>query len=239
MPKYDNAGDVINLAASEVGITAVQSPLGSTDPSFIQLAKLLTSAGRELLGLHNWQRLTKEEAFTTTAAAEYPLPDDFGYMIDQSHWDRSNSLPMAGPLSAQDWQYLLGSDSAVSSIYVSFRVAEGVLKVLPNPPPSGVDIAYEYVSRNWVVEANGTTFKDLISDDSDIVLYESTLIVKFLKLRFLGAKGFDTTDAVNQFSAAFMQWTGKDISAPVLSMSRRSSFPYLSKRNIPNTGFGS
>lgn len=239
MAKYDTAGAIINLAASEVGLTPVASPIGSTDPAFLQLTQLLTSAGRELLALHNWQRLTKEATFTTTTAAEYDLPSDFGYMIDQSHWDRSNSLPLAGPLSAQDWQYLLGSDSAASSIYVSFRVAEGVLKILPDPAPAGVDVAYEYVSRNWVVENNGTTFKDLVENDSDVVLYESSVIVKFLKLRFLEAKGFDTTAATNQFGSVFMQWTGKDISAPVLNMARRSSFPYLSERNIPDTGFGS
>lgn len=235
---YDTAAKVINLAASECGLTAVSDPYSSTDPAFIQLTNLLTSAGREMLGLHTWQKLMKTHTFLTDGSTEIALPSDFGYMIDQTHWDQDNRRPLGGPLSPQDWTYLIGGNIAIGVIYVSFRVADGVMKLLPDPTPLNHTIFYEYVSKNWVLDKDGVTEKDSPSDPNDVILYESSLIVKFLKLRFLEAKGFDTTAAMNQFTSVFMQWTGKDMSAPVLSMARNRIFPYLGWRNIPETNYG-
>lgn len=246
MPQYDTAANIINAAASECGMTAVTDPYASTDPAFIQLRNILTSAGRELIGLNGnagWQRLIKTFTLTTLVPPDtgiYDLPVDFGFMIDQTGWTPTNRLPLGGPLSAQDWTYLVNTNLASSTIYVSFRVAQGKFNILPMPPPTGVIINYEYMSRFWVATAAFPTVlaKDAPTASDDVILYEPILITKFLKLRFLEAKGFDTIAASKQFEVAFMQWTGNDISAPVLSMARMRTFPYLGWRNIPETGYG-
>jgi hypothetical protein len=80
--------------------------------------------------------------------------------------------------------------------------------------------------------------KDAPTAADDVILYEPILITKFLKLRFLEAKGFDTVAASKQFEVTFMQWTGNDISAPTLSMARMRVFPYLNWRNVPETNYG-
>lgn len=234
----DTAATIINQAASECGLTAVEDPYASTDPAFIQLRNILTSSGRELLGLHEWQKMMRTHTFTTTTDTEYPLPDDFGYMIDQTYWDRTNRMPLGGPLSPQDWSFLIGGNITLGTVYVTFRVVEGVMRLLPDPPGAGHDIRYEYICKNWVLDKDGTTYKDAPEDKDDVILYESILAVKFLKLRFLEAKGFDTSAAMEQFTNVFMQWTGKDVSAPILSMARNRIFPYLGYRNIPETNYG-
>jgi len=96
------------------------------------------------------------------------------------------------------------------------------------------------MSRWWVAETGAPTVavKDKVEASDDVVLFEPILITKFLKLRFLEAKGFDTTAAVQQFQSVFMQWTGKDVSAPVLNAARMRLFPYLGWRNIPETNYG-
>jgi hypothetical protein len=215
----------------------------STDPAFIQLRNILTAAGQELLGLHEWQRLIKAHTITTVVppdTGEYDLPADFGFMIDQTGWTPTNRLPLGGPLSPQDYTYLLNTNLASSTIYVSFRQAQGKFIVLPQPPPDATVLNFEYISRWWVADALTPTVleKDTPNANDDVVLFEPVLIRKFLKLRFLEAKGFDTTAAVGQFNSVFMQWTGKDISAPVLSMARMRVFPYLNWRNIPETNYG-
>jgi len=236
---YDTAGEVINQAASECGLTAVSDPYASSDPAFVQFRNLLNSAGRELLGLHEWQKLTTPYSFQTVGGQqEYPLPADFSHMIDQTNWDRDNRRPLGGPLSPQDWTYLLGGNITTGTLYISFRMAEGVMKFLPDPLQSDHEIIFEYISKNWVLDQDGITRKDKAASKDDVILYESILMVKFLKLRFLEAKGFDTTAAMNQFSSSFMVWTGKDMSAPVLSMARNRIFPYLGWRNIPETNYG-
>ena len=56
MARWDDAGTIINDAAVEVGLSAVADPFASADPAFVQLCRLLTSAGRELLGMHQWHK---------------------------------------------------------------------------------------------------------------------------------------------------------------------------------------
>jgi hypothetical protein len=243
MARYDTAGDIINAAASSVGLTAIPDPFASSDPAFVQLRNILTSAGRELIGLHDWQRLIKQHSITTAVppdTGEYDLPADFGRMIDQTGWSPTNRLPLGGPLSPQDYTYLVNTNLASSTIYVSFRQAQGKFIVLPQPPPNAMEMNFEYISRDWVALAIAPTVlaADEVTANDDVVLYEPILIEKFLKLRFLEAKGFDTTAAMGQFNTVFMQWTGNDISAPTLNMARMRVFPYLNWRNIPETNYG-
>ncbi len=246
MARYDTAGDIINAAAVECGLTAVADPFASTDPAFVQLVQLLTNTGRELLGLFQWNRFVKEHSITTAVPPDdgnYDLPDDFAYFIDQTGWTPTNAglgLPLGGPLSEQDWAYLVNTNLASSTIFVSFKMSQGQFQVLPQPPPDGIDINFKYISRWWVALAAAATVavQDRITASDNVVLYEPILITKFLKLRFLEAKGFDTTGASQQFHSVFMQWTGKDVSAPVLNAARMRLFPYLGWRNIPETNYG-
>lgn len=246
MARYDTAAEIINAAAVECGLTAVSNPFASTDPAFVQLVQLLTNTGRELLGLHQWNKMVADHSITTNVppdTGDYDLPDDFAYMIDQTGWTPTNAglgLPLGGPLTEQDWAYLVNTNLASSTIYVSFKISQGQFQVLPQPPPDAIDINFKYISRWWVALAAAPTVgvTDKVANPDDVVFYEPILIAKFLKLRFLEAKGFDTTAAAAQFHSVFMQWTGKDISAPVLNAARYRVFPYLGWRNIPETNYG-
>lgn len=245
MATFDTALNVVNAAASECGLTAVSDVFASTDPAFIQLRTILTTAGRELLFLNNWQKLVKFHSITTVVPPDtgnYDLPADFGYIMDQTGWsplEGGSGLPLGGPLSEQDWAYLTNTNLASSTVYVSFKLSQGQFQVLPQPPPDNIAVNFRYITKNWVA-LTGTTDpnKDQVTLNTDVVLYESILIVKFLKLRFLEAKGFDTTAAVAQFLNMFNNITGKEIAAPVLNMARMRIFPYLGYRNIPESRYG-
>lgn len=243
MSKYDTAGQVVNQAAVECGLIPVSNPFLSTDPAFQQLCALLTNTGRELLALFQWNKFQKNHTIVTDPLESvYDLPEDFGYFIDQTGWTPQNAgmgLPLGGPLSEQDWAYIVNSNLASSTIYVSFKLSEGKMYILPAPPPAGIEIKFSYISRWWVADpatTDGT--RDDVDAADQVVLYEKILIAKFLKLRFLEAKGFDTTSAAAQFQSVFMQWTGQDTSAPVLNTARMRLFPYLGWRNIPETNYG-
>jgi len=216
--------------------------MSSADESFIQLRGLLNAAGQELVDLHPWQGLNREFKLTTAEGdtGSYDLPEDFSYMIDQTGWDQSNRVAIGGPLSAQDWSYLEGRDLVSQSIYASFRLVDNKFDLYPQPPHVGLDIRFEYISRNWVLEDDRTTYKDMATTTSDVVLYEALLIIKLLKVRFLDAKGFDSSAARHEFEVLFNSRTGKDEGAPILSASNNSrGFPYLHPYyNTGNTGYG-
>lgn len=242
---FETAQEIVNAAASECGLIAVTDLFASTDPAFIQFRNILTSAGQELLSLHEWQKLVKVHSITTTVppdTGDYDLPSDFAYIIDQTGWsplEGGSGLPLGGPLSEQDWAYLVNTNLANSTVYVSFKLSQGQFQVLPQPPPSGIALNFRYISRWWVAVTGSTTgTKSSVTLNTDVVLFEPILIKKFLKLRFLEAKGFDTTAAVAQFLNMFNSWTGKDIAAPVLNLARMRIFPYLGYRNIPESRYG-
>jgi hypothetical protein len=242
---YARADDILNNVASACGLTPVSNPFTSTDPSFLQMIRILNAAGQELIGLHEWQKLQKAHTILTAVPpddGDYDLPTDYSYMINQTGWTPSSSglgLPVGGPLSPQDWAYMTNVTATALTLFISFRIAEGLFRVFPQPPPDATTISFIYISKNWVLDEDATTEKDKVENPADIVWYEQTLIEKFLKLRFLEAKGFDTSSAQGQFMSAFMQWTGRDVGAPILSMCQRRGYPYLGWRNIPETGYGS
>lgn len=238
------ANDILNRVAAEVGVTPVADPWGSTDQNFSQMRYLLNISGEELSQLYPWEFLVQEENFITqdTDTGDYPLPADFLYMINQTGWERSENVPLFGPLSAQDWQYLLGRDLVSYTIYASFRIQQGLFTIFPQPPPNNLDIVYEYISRNWVLDsADNNTPADEIKAGGDTVLFDRTLVSRHLKVKWLEAKGFDSTKAQDDFNQMYQMLTAHDKGAEVLSAGRnRRYFPYLDGfRNVPDTNFGS
>lgn len=242
--RYITAQEIINRAAVECGLTSSGDVFASTDPSFIQLRTLITTCGQELVESHEWEYLRREHSITTSSADTngYALPDDFGYMINQTGWERANNLPVTGPLSAQQWAYLKGRDLINSTIYVSFRVMQNAFYVYPdNPIPDALSIYFEYISRNWVIpDAAPSSYEDDVQANGDIILFKPVMMVQYLKYKFLEAKGFDTSSALKAFTASYMKATGRDKGAPVLSAGVGfSRIPLLNERNVPFTNFGS
>jgi len=244
MTQLQNANEIINQAAVEVGLTPVEDPFASPDAQFIQLRFLLNTAGRRLVYHYQWEHLQREHIFTIDdqlVEQDYDLPDDFAYMIDQTGWMRDQNVPLAGPLSPQDWQYLLGRNLVSSTIYASFRLQNRKLRIFAQGQLKDEEIAYEYISDRWVESTVTPGQRQTeVQTGSDIVNYEPTLVALYLKARWLGSKGFDTTKADDEFSDAFLTWAGVNKSAPKLNAAKNYlGYPYLDAwRNLPDSGYG-
>jgi hypothetical protein len=238
----DTAGNIINDAAVELGLSAVVDPYLSTDPNFIQLRGLLKSAGRDLQRMRDWTHLQKEYTFTTVAAqSNYDLPPDFRKMVAQSGWDRTGRTPLGGPLSPQEWQYLKGRLDGVS-FRVLFRPVQQQLYLYPDTTIAGGDvIAFEYLSRYWV-QAFGASAASAEAPVAslDVVLFEAQLAMRALKLAFLRAKGFDSQAAEQDFNQTYAMVASDDAAGAVLSLNNSTiGEPMLGSQSVPITGFGS
>ena len=237
------ANDILNRVAVEVGFDNVVDPYSSQEQHFKQMQYLLQTCGEELAIAHTWEFLNDSHQITTQSgdSGDYNLPDNFHYMIPQTGWERSGNVPLFGPLSAQDWTYLLGRDLVSHTIYASFRLKEGRFSIFPQPPPENLDINFEYQSKCWIIDATTPdNYKCDITVGADTPMYDRTLITRMLKLKWLESKGFDTTGAQGDFNQVFGFLTGKDKSAEIINAGNsRSGFPYLDGRwNVPDTGYG-
>lgn len=237
------ANDILNRVAAETGLEPVTDPWGSPQQEFVQMRYLLNIAGEELSQLYPWEFLNGEHQITTldTDTGNYPLPDDFLYMLNQTGWERAENVPLFGPLTPQDWQYLLGRDLVDQTIYASFRLKDGQFSIFPQPPPNGLDIHFEYVSRNWVIDSTATgNTQDRVKTGADTPLFDRTLLSRALKVKFLEAKSLDTTKAQADVNQMFDLLTSHDKGAVILRAGSTSrGFPYLDGFNsVSDTGYG-
>ena len=234
------ANDILNRVAVECGLDAATDPFTSTDKNFIQMKTLLNIAGEELCELHNWEFLTQVHSITTDSAdsGDYDLPTDYLKMLDQTGWEAVNQVQLNGPLSAQQWRSLVVG-TVLDPIYVSFRLREGYFSILPQPVTDGLEISFEYQSRNWVIDAtDGTTLVGECNQGGDIPLFDKTLISRFLKVKWLEAKGFDTSKAQADLNQSFGFKTENDKGAPILNIARGRGW-FSRGMTVPESGFGS
>lgn len=236
---FKSASDILQQISLEVGLGTQVSPFSSTDAAVQQLVALLNPCGRELLGEHQWEHFEREWSFTTVQDQEkYDLPTDFCYLIDQTGWDRSNNVPIAGPLSAQEWTYLAGRNLVSSTIYATFRKTQGQFWFYPVQMPGNQTLSFEYLSEDWVVDASGNS-KNSVTTGADVIQYDSYMYERLLRLRWKETKGFDTTKDQQMYNKALSRWTSRDTPAPILNAAGRRRFNYLTPYgNTPDTGYG-
>ena len=248
--QFPTIATLINNVAVEVGLNASPAPLASTDPNFVQLIVLANKLGKQLMRRHEWQLLNRTYTFTTNSSGPptpevsyYPLPVDFNRIINQTAWNRTSRLPMAGPLTAQGWEWLVGLVSNQYTIYLGFRQWQGTFAVYPSPNPASQTIAFEYQSNSWVQPAGTNTIDQrlqVLTSPGDIPLFDELMFQCGLKAAFLAAKGFDSSSAADEFDAAVDNAIGTDAGAPKLNMSDQGfGMRYLdAMNNVPPSGFG-
>lgn len=236
--RYTTADEIVNRAAVEVGLTRVALPFSSSDPAFRQLCELLTSVGQELLAMYNWPQFQKAGSISTTGSPNhYSVPSDFLMFLERTGWDSNSDNQMEGSVSPSTWSCYI-NDPVVATIYIKYREVQDQFWLYPTDTASGLTLPYEYIRRTWVQKANAS-YDDVVSAADDTVLYEPIVAVKLLKLRFLEARGFDSTKAQEQFKLAFETYTGKTSSAPTLNLVSTNRGPLLSTMNASDTGYGS
>lgn len=223
MAKFDTLLNIVSDASIELGLGAVAAVAGSSNAMTLQMRGLLRSAGQRLALARAWRHLCKEHTFTTTADSTYPLPADFSDLYPQTAYDRTQSLRMGGPLTAQGWQALKARPAGGTTCPL-FRVRESTIEVWPQPPLMGATVAFEYASRYWVQgTGQAAPDKDAPSADTDVLKFDRLLLVAALKRDWKKAKGQDTSAATEDYDAAYASAASADaVAAPRLRLDGRS-----------------
>jgi hypothetical protein len=241
---YATAGTIINRTAVQLGLSStlassMSDPFASTDQSFVLLCELLNSFGEDVTSRHEWAHLIREATATTSASNTiYTMPSDFDRLIDQSEWNQSTRLPLIGPLSGQETQYLKARLNGVL-IQVVYRL-QGHTMTFAIAPPNAQLLQLEYVSRNWVWSAAGVAPDSTgVVATGDFVLFEDDLAIAGLKARWLEEKGFDSTAAADRFEDILRASITRNAAAKTVTLggSGINADHLIDASNLPVTGY--
>jgi hypothetical protein len=207
-------------AANIIGITAPPAVTSSTDTSVIQLEAVANQEGRAQVQKYKWEALIQEGSHTTLAAesqgAITTIATDFGRFSNNTLWNRTTNRKYYGPITGSQWQQIKAVVSGGITNY--FRIRGGNLLMSPTPT-AGESVNFEYVSKNWVDTAGGSTANaDKFTGDSQTTVLEEELIVLGVVWRFLKLKGLPYDVQLMEYQNRMMEYTGQDGAKPILRM---------------------
>ncbi len=194
--------------------------MGSTDARVINLRALLEEEGDDLSARHGWQGITFEAPHTSLAAEDQGAmsaiaANGFNYILNGTIWDRSQQLRILGPLNAQEWQQ--AKAMVPTGPDYRFRIRGG--RLLVNPvPTAGNTWSFEYVSSNWILAADGVTYKNRFTFDTDEPLLPENLLTSGLKWRWRKDTGLEYAEDFRTYETQIKDAMGRDGGKKTLSM---------------------
>lgn len=211
---------VVQYFCRRTNLTVPPTVYGTTDPQIRQIMALLEEEGNDFASRGSWQGLTFEASHTTIAAEDQGAistiaSNGFRYIKNQTIWDRTDRLPVLGPMDGQDWQAMKAV--VTTGPRYRFRIRGG--KLLVNPTPAaGHSWYFEYVSKNWILGADGVTYKQYFTLDTDTVLLPEELVLMGIRWRWKKEKGFDYAEDMRTYEMQVKDALGRDGGKPILHM---------------------
>jgi hypothetical protein len=245
MTNEQSLASVIQTCCSLLSLPSPVSPTSSADPNVKLMITAANMASLELLNAYEWSTLTKMgeiDVFSavppTTEATEtaFDMPGDFYRFIDQTQWNGAMRFPAVGPVSPQGWMtYMVFPIS--SNFTLTWQVRENKVWFLNAPPAPGQKFRFMYLSKALVKDADDPTlYKNVASKDGDVFQLDGVLMTLITRVKWLEAKGFDSSAAVRDFLLAFDSRVGAQKGANILNMAgNRGGYPYIGIGNLPES----
>lgn len=241
-PAFTTWMELVNLALQSVGHPVTTDLAGSSDEAVLRMGYYANSACNELMYSYDWEHLNKEGSisivsdFSGQEEKGFDLPSDFADFVDDTQWDSSTQLPAIGPVSPQDWQWLVVREAMITTRFL-WRIREGQMWV-KSPPDVATPFTFEYMSALWARDASDTP-KGLMTLNDDYHTFPYALPVLLTRAKWLEQEGYDSKAAKAEFQKAFDYFTGGNKGATALSLVPGVGYPYLdTMRNLPPTGYG-
>lgn len=231
-----------NLTAGSAVISGIPSTTGIVAGTY-----MVTGTGLNqdtyVLSVDSPTQVTVSQAATASGTAvslsfvqtKYAFPTDFQRLIDRTQWDKSKHWEMLGPESPQQWQWLKSGYIATGP-RIRWRVLGNAFQIWPGVTTAEY-LGFEYVSKNWVLDASGTS-KSSFTADTDTCLFDSRVMVAGLKLKYFATKGFETQLLQDEYDSTLSAVMGAEQGAPMLSFAPRLSNILLGPENIPDSNYG-
>jgi hypothetical protein len=239
-----------NTSEGSAVLSGIPSTAGITAGIYVVTGSSIPVAAR-VLSVDSGTQITMDMVATGTNTATtltfaqdtYPENADFDRFLNGTAWDRTNRWALLGPDSPQLDEYHR-SGIVTTGPRRHFRqvgnLVAGTYRLWP--PPATVDtpfqIAWEYISLNWVRVNGGATLAASFANDDDVPLIDSQALILATKWRFLEAKGIPTAASMQvEFRDYVSQLIARDGGAPTLNMGRRFEPYLLSPWNIQDANY--
>ncbi len=185
---------------------------------------------------------TEAGGAVTFAKDTYDLPTDLDRYIGETWWDRTNHWRLIGPDSPQMDQYIRSGIFATGPRRRWRQVGRrpAAWRIWPPPFSGGAPapgaLVFEYISKNWVLGADGET-KPLFTADDDECLLDEQLVIMGVKWRMWQIKGFEYAAMQQEYIDAVSAKFASDGGIPDLYLNRRAGSGLISSANVQDGFF--
>lgn len=215
---------VVQRFCTRTGLTSPATVYGTTDPQIRQILALLEEEGSDLSKRGDWNEITFEATHTTTAIEDQGAittiaSNGFNYIKNGTIWDRDLRLPVY-VIDGANWQAAKAMD--LTGPRYQARIRGG--KLISNPvPTAGHTWAFEYISKNWILGADGTTYKEYFTLDTDTILLPESIILMGLRWRWKKEKGLSYDEDFRTYEMQVQDALSRDGMKQTLNMGNENS----------------
>jgi hypothetical protein len=171
----------------------------------------------------------------TFGKTKYAMPADYARMVNRTQYDKSRRWGLAGPATAQEWEWLQSSYISTGP-RIRYRIFGGYIQTWPVIATNDL-ISFEYISNGYAIDVSGAS-KTGFTADTDTYLWPDRLMQLAVKWRYLNQRGFDATSAFSEYQQIFDIAKATDASAATLSMGGTQGSVLINMNNIPDGNYG-
>lgn len=209
-----NCLQLIQRVCKRIGISVPNAAYTSSDLQVQQLVELANEEGQEQASRYQWQALQREATFTTVAAelqtSLAAITTGFGWIVNDTVWNRTLRRPVYGPDSLQDWQQQKAIQ--IAGPFNRYRIIANNIRFYP-VPAAGQDCYFEYITNQWTA-AGGTEYQS----DTDTSLLDDTTMILGTIWRWKQAKGMTYAEDFAKYERRIAELLQRDAVKPTLSM---------------------
>ncbi len=141
--------------------------LSASDDFEQEMALLLRQSGEEILRRHDWGRLIKTQAYTTNGTSvDFTVPSDFQRLVANAAVTYGTVNFIRGGLSDAEWRLQARQTDANHR----YRMLGNSLQVVPAVSGANTPITMQYVSKYWLINAEGNPIGMPTLDTNESVL---------------------------------------------------------------------
>jgi len=241
LQKYRDVLTIVQDALKQMSQPAPVSVYTSQDENAVLMGSVINLAGQLINSAYAWQQrrgtLTCTGDGTTT---DFPLPEDFDRLTDNTGWSSAIRRPVT-VLNDQQWAAIASWLSQSFYVNPACMIENDNVRFM-SAPASGDEVTFFYQKATWVIDADTpATIKIAANKNGDIPMFDYMLMILAVKLKWREAKGFDTLAVQQDLNDRISQLTSGNQMAPILPLSGPNigNFRYLDGYyNSPDTNYG-